>query len=144
VTAVAGEFERETGGNGVRIDVEVNGDAWQVAGDSDALTNALWNLLDNAVKYSPDCRTVWVSVARETDRVLVLVRDKGIGIPVEEQQAIFDKFVRGAQAKGEGYRGTGIGLAMVRHIVRGHGGEIRVESAPGAGSTFTLTLPLAG
>jgi signal transduction histidine kinase len=143
VRSVADEFERESTGRGVRIDLEVNGDAWQVAGDRDALTNALWNLLDNAVKYSPDSPTVWVSVEQEASRLLIRVRDQGIGIPASEQRVIFDKFVRGARARADGFKGTGIGLAMVRHIVKAHGGEVEVQSTPGQGSTFTLALPLA-
>jgi len=142
VRSVVEEFERETAGNGVRIELDVDGTATQVAGDRDALTNALWNLLDNAVKYSPDCRTVWVNVERNAGRLLVRVRDQGIGIPDSERRAIFDKFVRGARAKTDGFKGTGIGLSMVRHIVAAHGGEVRVESAVGAGSTFTVALPI--
>ncbi len=142
VRNVSEEFERDTTGLGVRIDLDINGDAWRVDADRDALTNALWNLLDNAVKYSPDCRTVQVSVDRDADRLLIRVRDQGIGIPANEQRAIFDKFVRGARARADGFKGTGIGLSMVRYIARAHGGDVRVQSAPGAGSTFTLALPL--
>ena len=99
--------------------------------------------MDNAVKYSPNCRTVWVSVHRRESRLLVRVRDEGIGIPSGEQRAIFDKFVRGSAAKSAGFIGTGIGLSMVRHIIRAHGGDVQVTSEPGAGSTFTMDLPLA-
>ena len=71
----------------------------------------------------------------------IYVRDEGTGIPGGEQAQIFNKFYRGSEAKARGVKGTGLGLAMVRHIVEGHGGEIRVESEPGRGSTFTLILP---
>lgn len=143
VRTVVEQFEQESGGQGARIDLEIEGDAWSVAGDSEALTNALWNLLDNAVKYSPGSRFVRVRVSGDAKRLLIQVRDEGIGIPPQEQDAIFDKFVRGTQAVAAGFKGTGIGLSMVRHIVQAHGGEILVQSAPGAGSTFTLALPIA-
>ena len=71
------------------------------------------------------------------------MRDCGLGIPLEEQKQIFRKFVRGSNAKNGAVQGTGIGLAMVHPIVRAHGGEIRLESEPGRGSTFTLLLPTA-
>jgi signal transduction histidine kinase len=83
-----------------------------------------------------------VEVEPSDGRLAIRVRDEGAGIPSEEQKDIFRKFVRGSQARSRGVKGTGIGLAMVRHIVEGHGGEIRLESEPGRGSTFTILLPL--
>ncbi len=112
-----------------------------VHADREALSRALWNLLDNAVKYSPHCRTVWVALDRQPDRVSIVVRDQGLGIPVREQREIFDRFVRGADPKALRIKGTGIGLAMVRQIVQAHGGEIRLTSEPGRGSMFTVVLP---
>ena len=133
VRTVVEDFTRETADRGVRIELDLDGVPLPVAGDKDALTNALWNLLDNAVKYSPDRRTAWVSVQPERGRLLIRVRDEGIGIPKEEQRTVFDKFVRGARAKADGFKGTGIGLSMVRHIVMAHGGDVAVQSEPGAG-----------
>ena len=141
VRNVVEQFEREAEGHGYHVALDVNGTTATVAGDRGALTNALWNLLDNAVKYSPECRTVWVDTERNNTPLMIRVRDHGIGIPQEEQKEIFRKFVRGASAKAQNIKGTGIGLAMVDHIVKAHGGEIRVQSEPGAGSTFTLLLP---
>ena len=111
--------------------------------DEEAFRRAVRNLLDNAVKYSPACRTVWVDGAVCDHRVLISVRDQGMGINAEEKQAIFQKFVRGQAAKKAGIKGTGIGLSMVRQISEAMGGEIRVQSEVGVGSTFTLVLPLA-
>jgi two-component system phosphate regulon sensor histidine kinase PhoR len=142
VRTIVRDFETEAS-RGAGIDLQINGAGAAVACDPDALTNALWNLLDNAVKYSPGRPTVWVSVDQQVDRLLIRIRDEGIGIPVSEQRAIFGKFVRGAHARAAGFSGTGIGLSMVRHIARAHGGDVQVESVPGAGSTFTLALPLA-
>ena len=70
------------------------------------------------------------------------MRDRGVGIPAAEQRIIFDKFVRGSVSRDAGIQGTGIGLTLARHIVDAHRGEIRLESAPGEGSTFTILLPL--
>ena len=100
----------------------------------------MWNLLDNAVKYSPACRTVWVTVIG-TATARGHVRDRGLGVPAAERRDIFQKFVRGAEAKRQNIAGTGIGLAMVQHIMTAHGGGVRVESEPGHGSTFTLVIP---
>ena len=142
VRAVVQEFQQEVAARGYDVELACPPDAVAVRGDRDALTNALWNLLDNAVKYSPEHRTIWVDVERGDAQLIIKVRDRGLGIPRAEQEGIFDKFVRGASATAEGIRGTGIGLAMVRHIVTAHGGSVSVESAPGAGSTFTVRLPV--
>lgn len=143
VRSVAKQFEPEAARRGFTVEVTLCDEAAPIAGDSDALTNALWNLLDNAVKYSPDCRTVWICIRRAgSGRLAIEVRDRGLGIPCAEQREIFRKFVRGSVAKSSDIPGTGIGLAMVRHIVEAHGGEIRVESRPGDGSTFSLLLPM--
>ena len=93
------------------------------------------------MKYSGDSRQVDAEVLLASSHLAIRVRDRGIGIPGVEQKEIFRKFIRGSEAKARGLKGTGIGLAMVRHIVAGHGGEIRLENEPGRGSTFTILLP---
>jgi len=118
-----------------------NGNAANIQADPEALARALRNLVDNAVKYSPDCRTVWIEVERRGNRVAISVRDQGLGIPANERKQIFRKFVRGAASKTNGIKGTGVGLAMVKQIVEAHGGDIQLESEPGKGSTFTILLP---
>jgi len=118
-----------------------NGSLAAVHADPDALAHALRNLIDNAIKYSPDCRQVWVDLRRSGNRLAISVRDQGLGIPPNERKQIFHKFVRGAAAKTNGIKGTGIGLAMVQQIVEAHGGDIQLESQPGQGSTFTILLP---
>jgi signal transduction histidine kinase len=132
------EFQAQAGG----FRFEVSGHAGDVRADREALKIALWNLLENAVKYSPERKRAWVAVAREERSVAIAVRDEGIGIPKNEQVRVFEKFVRGAEARERGVRGTGVGLATVRQIMDAHGGRIDLESDPGAGSTFTLRLPM--
>jgi len=140
VRTVVEEFRQEGGGKGFTIECAVPETAVPIDGDREALVQALWNLLDNAVKYSGDSRTVRVE-AEDGDHVSIRVRDQGLGISPAEQRKIFDKFARGSSAVQAGIRGTGIGLAMVRHIVDAHGGRVTAESQPGRGSTFTIELP---
>jgi len=140
---VVEDFRRDGAPDEFTIEASIDEESGVVDADPDALGRALWNLLDNAVKYSGASRTVFVNVDVRDGSVAISVRDQGLGIPRHEQEAIFEKFVRGAASRTHGIKGTGIGLAMVRHIVRAHGGEVRLESAPGAGSTFTIVLPSA-
>lgn len=114
-----------------------------IRGDRAALGHAIWNLLDNAVKYSPDGARVRVSVRRDEAEAAIAVADQGVGVPVAEQRTIFDRFVRGERARDLGVGGTGLGLAIVSHIVRAHQGRVTVESSGERGSTFTITVPRA-
>jgi signal transduction histidine kinase len=138
------EFGIEAGRRGCRVELKMDASMAAARADREALGCVVWNLLDNAVKYSPDCRTVWVDLAREDGCVAIRVRDQGVGIRPEERQRVFQKFVRGAAAQTLGVQGTGIGLAVGRQIVERHGGRIRLDSEPGKGSTFTVLLPAAG
>lgn len=139
VRGVVNEFQASA--NGSQIEISIATGLPHIRGDREALSRALWNLLENAVKYSAPPARVWVETSARDGVLAIRVRDEGTGIPGGEQAQIFNKFYRGSEAKARGVRGTGLGLAMVRHIVEGHGGEIRVESEPGRGSTFTLILP---
>jgi signal transduction histidine kinase len=112
--------------------------------DREAIARALVNLVNNALKYSTEEKFLAVKLYR-TDGVLKLeVVDRGIGIPRREQPKIFEKFYRTGDPLVHNTKGSGLGLSLVRHITRAHGGEIAVESTPGRGSKFTLSLPLAG
>ena len=128
-------------GRGYTVEVRIN-DGGTVNADRELMTRALWNLLDNAVKYSPVNRTVFVGVGRAGEHIAIRVRDCGLGIAPEELEEIFRKFVRGSSSKQVETNGTGIGLAMVQHITRAHGGSVRLESRPGEGSMFTILLPV--
>jgi len=142
VADVAREFQKQVEPLGVRIDLAVDpSEALRLRADRAALGHALWNLLDNAVKYSPEPRPVHMSVARHPRGIAISVSDEGLGVPVGERREIFRKFVRGRKASELGIKGTGLGLAMVSYIVEAHGGAIELESEEGKGSTFRLVLP---
>ncbi|OFW17918.1 MAG: hypothetical protein A3H97_22675 [Acidobacteria bacterium RIFCSPLOWO2_02_FULL_65_29] len=128
---------------GCRFELDIDTTPAIVGGDRETLRCVFNNLFENAVKYSPACDTVWVALTTSDSRVEIAVRDRGVGIPRGEQKRIFDKFVRGSAARSSEIRGTGIGLALARAIVRAHGGDITVESALGEGSTFSIVLPTA-
>jgi two-component system sensor histidine kinase SenX3 len=115
----------------------------QVHGDRRQLTSALFNLLDNAVKYSDRHSTVEVRAAGDAEEVSLVVQDHGIGIPAKDLQRIFERFYRVDQARSRETGGTGLGLAIVRHVARNHGGDITVSSREGEGSTFMLVVPTA-
>lgn len=142
VDDVVAGFRETAAAQGFAVELKQTAGPAPVQADREALGLALRNLLDNAVKYSPECRTVWVETLPVDRRLAIRVRDRGIGIPPAEQRAIFDRFVRGSVSRDARVKGTGIGLTLARHIVAAHHGEIRLESAPGEGSTFTILLPL--
>jgi signal transduction histidine kinase len=135
-------FQRTVTAQGYQVELSLPSAGYRIQADRDALGRAIWNLLDNAVKYSPEHRTVWVEATPHTERLGITVRDEGMGIPRAEQSAIFEKFVRGTSSREGGVKGTGLGLAMVNHIVAAHGGEVQLESVEGKGSRFTILIPL--
>jgi len=104
---------------------------------------ACYNLLTNAVKYSPQKTEVTVTGAKEGSHVRIAVQDQGIGMDQKEVKQIFHKFYRTKKAEESGEACTGIGLSIVQQIVEQHGGQIEVTSQPGAGSCFTLVLPVS-
>ncbi len=113
-----------------------------VHGDEDLLITAIRNLLENAVAYSPERTRVVVTTRRAADRVEISVEDQGIGIPAQDLQRIFERFYRVDPARSRATGGTGLGLAIVKHVMAAHGGTVTVRSVEGAGSTFTISLPL--
>ncbi len=137
---LATEFQHEVEDRGFKV-VAAPGPEATVLADPEALSRAIWNLLDNAVKYSGEARSVELSAKLRGRLVEWCVRDQGIGIPAAERHTVFERFFRGDAARRAGIRGTGIGLAMVQQIAAAHGGEVSVESELGAGSAFTLSIP---
>jgi len=110
--------------------------------DSDAVRQALTNLIDNAIKYSSGEKEIAVELTRKGKQVEIRVRDKGIGIPQEEQKRIFEGFYRHQEAIRHSPKGVGLGLKVIKHIMDAHRGQIRVESQPGQGSVFSLIFPV--
>ena len=111
--------------------------------DPELLGTALHNLVENAVRYSPEKTRVDLLVEREGDTLNISVTDQGAGIPEEEQARIFERFYRVDAARSRQTGGTGLGLSIVKHVMGQHGGQVSVQSVPGQGSTFTLSLPIA-
>jgi signal transduction histidine kinase len=134
------ELRRDFGYTGRPVNVHVDEDVPPVATDPTQLHRMLAILLDNALKYSGEEAPVDISLSREDGRAVISVIDRGCGIPEAEIPHIFDRFYR-AQGSSRA-DGTGLGLALAREITNHLGGEIRVQSKPGAGSTFSVTLPL--
>jgi two-component system, OmpR family, phosphate regulon sensor histidine kinase PhoR len=128
--------------DGFQVNLETHPDIPDSFADPNAITMAFFNLLDNSVKYSGDQKQIDVRVERANGFIALTVIDKGIGIPLSEQQKIFDKFYRGSEPSVRRIRGSGIGLAITKHVAEMHGGEVLVESEPGKGSTFTLRIPI--
>jgi signal transduction histidine kinase len=137
------EFRREAARRGFTVELRMDPAPLAIRADADAIGSVIWNLLDNAVKYSPQPSTIAVELARSGEAIAIRVRDRGIGMAPAEQARIFEKFVRGDAAERLGVPGSGIGLAVARQITLTHGGDITVESTPGVGSTFTVVLPAA-
>jgi len=113
-----------------------------VKGDEARLRELFMNLLDNAIRYTPSPGTVSVSFCREGQMAVGAITDTGVGIPAEDIPFIFERFYRVDKSRSHAERGSGLGLAICRHIAEAHGGKIEVESQVGAGSTFSVWLPL--
>jgi signal transduction histidine kinase len=143
VRAARADVDQQATANGFQVELNLAPLTPAIQVDEEAFRRAVRNLLENAMKYSPESRIVWVDGTVSNHRVSISVRDRGIGIDIADQDAIFQKFVRGSNAKMAGIKGTGLGLAMVKQIVEAFGGEVNLRSEVGAGSTFTLVLPLA-
>ncbi|MBZ5498092.1 MAG: HAMP domain-containing histidine kinase [Acidobacteriia bacterium] len=127
---------------GFELVTRVNNNVPDTLADPNAISMAFFNLLDNAVKYSGERKQVTVSVSQSNGSVDLAVKDEGLGIPEAERQRIFEKFFRGSSASVKRIRGSGIGLSLTKQVAEMHGGEIRVESEVGRGSTFTMRIPI--
>lgn len=125
------------------INLELPGDMPPILADRGALEDALLNLLANAHKYSPLEQPITVRAFHDRQYVYVAVEDHGIGIARNEHKRVFDKFYRSDDRLSRSIEGSGLGLAIVQHVATGHRGKITLRSAPGRGSTFTLSIPIA-
>jgi signal transduction histidine kinase len=128
--------------NGFAFEENIARDIPPVNVDREAIARSLLNLVNNALKYSKDRKFIGVNLYRTNGSVKLEVQDHGIGIPACEQEKIFEKFYRCGDPLVHNVKGSGLGLSLVRHIARAHGGDVQVESAPEKGSKFTIALPL--
>jgi signal transduction histidine kinase len=128
---------------GFALDVALDRDLPPVPADSDALQQAILNLLTNAMKYSGDARLIHVGLDRLNGDARIQVRDQGVGIAPEDQRRVFEQFYRAPTAENRHIPGAGLGLTLVAHIASAHGGAVEIDSRLGAGSTFTIRLPLS-
>ena len=125
---------------GLSVEIDVPDELPEVEGDERRLEQVLVNLLHNAIKFTPPQGLVRVSARVEGDEMTVAVADSGVGIPGDEIERVFERFYKADRSRSS--RGTGLGLALARHVVNAHGGSIKAESVEGKGSTFRFTLPL--
>jgi signal transduction histidine kinase len=135
-------YRKESMRQGIQISLSLADEMPHVNMDRAATAEAVRNLLDNAVKFSPGRKEVDVIAERDGASVSILVKDYGIGISRDELGKIFEKFYQGKDAAKYSGRGTGLGLTLVKHTVEAHGGSVSVVSEEGEGSTFSLSLPI--
>lgn len=129
--------------SGIKIQIEYPEEKLLVKGSKSILGNAIYNLVDNAIKYSEPGNEVVIRLKREGDRIIIEVQDHGIGIPLSDQERIFERFYRVDKTRTKDGGGAGLGLSIVKHAVANHTGEIKVTSTEGQGSLFAISLPLA-
>ena len=103
----------------------------------------LYNLLDNAIKFSPENGKIRIETTEKRSKIFVSVKDSGIGIPKEDQKLIFERFYKSDHSRGKDKKGTGLGLAIVKEIIKAHGENINVISTVGVGTEFIFSLPKA-
>lgn len=142
ISGIAEQLQPLAVARGVTVRYSGPGTLW-LRGDQDRLLRLFLNLLDNAIKHTPEGGNVAIEVTRGTGVVEVAVKDSGPGIPPEHLPHIFERFYRVDKARSRSEGGVGLGLAIAKHIAQLHGGDIRVASTPGKGSVFTVSLPTA-
>jgi len=139
---VASRFQDQAAPKGFVIACEISNQMPKILADREALSRALFNLLDNAFKYSGKSRKAFLRARSEGDCVFLEVQDEGIGISREEQKKVFEKFYRSDNLDESSIKGSGIGLTLVAHIVKAHGGEVLLESEVDRGTKVTMKFPL--
>ena len=141
VTTLISTYESWIRSKGFEVSLTIDETIDEQSWDREAVSRAVLNLIDNAIKYSGDEKRVEISVAQTADDVIIEVSDRGIGIESADLARIFEPYYRAEFSDTQTRRGAGLGLTLVQQIVASHGGRIEVESHPGAGSTFRLLFP---
>ena len=144
VEEVAQSFRLIADKKGASVSISKSGNGFQIFGDKDHLSNMLFNLLDNGLKYSPKSPTLNITLSESKNAVTCSIADNGIGIPESYHKKIFEKFFRVPTGDLHAVKGYGLGLSYVGQVIKNHEGSISVQSKPGNGSTFTVTLPKHG
>jgi len=142
VETVLRTYEYQLRDAGFEVSTRIDQGLPMVAIDAEAISQAVVNLLNNATKYSEDAKKIEVAVAARDSHIAIEVADHGIGIPHSEHQKIFEKFYRVSTTLEHNTKGSGLGLALVKHVVEAHGGRVLVDSEPGRGSRFTILIPI--
>jgi two-component system phosphate regulon sensor histidine kinase PhoR len=146
VSKAVGVYRHRAEREGVELAVDVDPDLPSTRIDERAIQLAVINLIDNALKYAPESGVVTVRAGRENGAIIVRVSDRGPGVAPEDRDRIFERFVRGVAARSHGsdrpVRGSGIGLALVKHIAQSHGGNAWVDATPGGGASFGISIPV--
>jgi signal transduction histidine kinase len=142
VEEVVRSYEEQIVGAGFDLRMELDHSLPPAEMDAGAVSQAVLNVLNNAVKYSEEVKRIEVRVERRDGQIAIEIADHGIGIPRSEHRRIFEKFYRVGDGLVHHTKGSGLGLTLSRHIVEAHRGRIVVDSAPGRGSRFTILLPL--
>jgi signal transduction histidine kinase len=140
---IINNYKKESIESGINISADIEDDLPTLYIDKDAMTQAIFNLLDNAVKFSQGDKMVGVTVEKNESSIIIKFKDKGIGIENDEKVKIFEKFYRGKSAVKYYIKGTGLGLALVKYTIEAHNGHISVESEPGWSTVFTISLPIS-
>ncbi|MCK4692933.1 MAG: HAMP domain-containing histidine kinase, partial [Anaerolineales bacterium] len=142
MTEIINGYRPQAANKQITLDVDVAEEMEAINVDPTLLRQAVSNLIDNAIQYTPAEGQVTVKVDQKGEQQLIIVQDTGVGIAPTDQARIFEKFYRARQREGDRQGGLGLGLAIVKSIAEQHGGRIAVESRLGVGSTFTLEIPI--
>jgi signal transduction histidine kinase len=134
-------MEDQASRRNITIDVQIDPKLGMIQAEARRLEQVFLNLLSNAVKYNREGGKVWVTVVSKKKEVQITVKDTGLGIPPEEQDSVFERFVRAQASKDSKVEGTGLGLSIVKAVVEKHGGRLWLESVVGEGSSFIFILP---
>jgi two-component system phosphate regulon sensor histidine kinase PhoR len=143
VNEVVNTFKYHLEDKNFELQLELDNEIPQIMADSEALTDSLVNLVDNAIKYSGDQKFLGIKTGQQKDGVFIEIKDNGIGISESDQKKIFEKFYRVTE-KNLAYKakGSGLGLSIVKHVIDKHNGKINIKSKVGSGTSFRLIFPL--
>ena len=143
VTSLVATYESWIRSKGFEMSLQIEENVDEQLWDRDAVSRAVLNLIDNAIKYSADAKSLTLALRQTEDHVVIEVSDRGIGIRPDDLSHIFEPYYRAQFSDTQTRRGAGLGLTLVQQIVSSHGGRVEVESVPGSGSTFRLLFPRA-